>query len=222
MGLSFSAVAADAKDPLVSEARAVAGEEWTYRIQRSAEPWVCGEKKQQHCVEQQVLIHNDSDRTLECLLRVDYKEADGKLLGADSSQALILPHEERRVHGRVTYDDAQLEVRQADCTARAPYQHLPFAGDCKNTMRGKPLETYYPESALVRSLEGPVVVVFTLPTAAGPARDVHVAESSLVPDLDAAAVKFISDQQFTTACPGKTFDMRVRFRLHELRAGGLN
>ena len=45
----------------------------------------------------------------------------------------------------------------------------------------------------------------------GAALEVKVAESSLVPALDAAALKCVADQRFTTQCPGTRYDLRVRF-----------
>jgi TonB family protein len=82
-------------------------------------------------------------------------------------------------------------------------------------MRGKPFETYYPAEAKEKPMQGPVIIAFRLDVREGNAKDVVVAESSLHPVLDGAALKFVRDQEFLTNCAGNQFDVLVRFKLRD-------
>ena len=199
---------------LVSAEQTVEGGHWTYILSRSAVPWTCGARYgQQTCVDSEVSVDNQSGRTLECKLRVDYRAADGRMMASFDAPALILPRSRVRVHRNIIEPSMQPELKRFDCIARAPYQRVPKVEGCTYEMKGPMLEEYYPPSAVRQSLEGPVVVAFTLPKDSGKAAEVIVAESSLVPELDAAALEFLADQRFTTRCPGTRFDMRIRFQL---------
>lgn len=199
---------------LVSPDQPVEGGHWKYTMSRSAVPWNCGGKHgQQTCVDAEVSVDNQSGRTLECKLRVDYKAPDGRMLASFDAPAVILPRSQARVHRHIIVPDTLSEVKRLDCIARAPYQRVPKVEGCTYDMKGPLLEEYYPPSAVRESLEGPVVVAFTLPKDAGKAIEAVVAESSLVPELDTAALRFIADQRFTTPCPGTRFDVRIRFQL---------
>lgn len=206
----------------VSEKHPVEDGQWNYLVTRSVTPWACGESKRQLCVIQSVLVDNDSGRTLECSLRVEYKLPNGGLWASFDSPAVILPHEQASVHRRITFSEPQAEVQHLSCVGRPPYQRLPKKPGCDYQMHGSGLETFYPETALRRSLEGPVVVTFSLAKTSGKAVDVHVAESSLIPELDEAAISFIQSQRFNTNCAGTPFDLRVRFRLHDQLLAGVN
>jgi TonB family protein len=222
LALDLPAGAAEDIDVRISESHPVEDGQWSYAVTRSADSWSCGKSNQLRCVAQGVTIDNLSGHTLECTLHVDYKMPDGNVLQSFDTPALVLPHEKSSVHRRITYAEPQAEVRSLSCIARPPYQRLPKNAQCNYQMHGDPLETYYPESALRRSLEGPVVVAFSLVTTSGGASDVRVAESSLVPELDAAAIRFIQAQRFNTNCPGTSFDLRVRFRLRDQLLAGVN
>jgi TonB family protein len=199
---------------LMSLEQPVEGGHWKYILSRSAVPWSCGGKNgQQTCVDAHVSVDNQSARTLECKLSVDYKAPDGRMLASFDAPAVVLPRSQARVHRQVIIADTLSEVRRLDCISRAPYQRVAKVEGCTYDMKGPALEEYYPPSAVRQSLEGPVIVAFTLPKDAGKATGAVVAESSLVPELDTAALKFIADQRFTTPCPGTRFDVRIRFQL---------
>jgi TonB family protein len=199
---------------LVSAEQSVQDGYWNYTLSRSTTPWTCGARHgQQTCVDSEVSVDNQSGRTLECKLRVDYKAPDGRMLVSFDAPAVILPRSQARVHRNIIDPSTLSEVKRFDCIARAPYQRVPKVEGCAYDMKGPLLEEYYPPSAVRQSLEGPVVVAFTLPKESGKAAETIVAESSLVPELDAAALEFIADQRFTTRCPGTRFDMRIRFQL---------
>ncbi len=224
IGLLACAAPAGAEDAIVqtSEKHPLEDGQWSYLVTRSTAPWACGESKRQLCVAQGVLIDNDSSSTLECSLRVEYKLPNGGLWAAFDTPALILPHEKTSVHRRFTFAEPQAEVEHLSCVGRPPYQRLPKNPGCDYQMHGSGLENFYPESALRRSLEGTVIVMFTLANTSGHAVDVHVAESSLIPELDAAAISFVQSQHINTNCPGSHYDLRVRFRLHDQLLAGVN
>lgn len=48
-----------------------------------------------------------------------------------------------------------------------------------------------------------------------------MAESSLIPEPDEAAISFIQSQRFNTNRAGTPFDLRVRFRLHDQLLAGV-
>jgi TonB family protein len=222
LAFNLPAGAAEEIDVRISESYPVEDGQWSYAVTRSADSWSCGKSNQRRCVSQGVSIDNLSGRTLECTLHVDYKMPDGSIVQSFDTPALVLPREKTEVHRRITYSEPQAEVRNLSCIARPPYQRLPKNAQCSYQMHGDPLETYYPEVALRRSLAGPVVVAFSLVTTSGAASELRVAESSLVPELDAAAIRFIQAQRFNTNCAGASFDLRVRFRLRDQLPAGVN
>jgi TonB family protein len=200
----------------VSEDHAVQGGRWRSTLKRTAEPWACGTKKQERiCVEHSVVIENRSPRTLECFANFVYTPALGGAITDRHVPGLVLPNAAREIRGRVTVSDTKVELAHLYCVERAPYARVRKSADCKYEMFGKAFETYYPEAAVRQTLEGPVVVSFLLPKRNGAATEVQVAESSLVPLLDTAALRFVTDQRFTTSCPGTRFDMRMRFELRD-------
>ena len=203
-----------------SEEHVVTNGSWRYLVKRTERPWTClVAGKAGSCVEHAVVIDNSSPQTLECSVRLEYQAADGTVVGDGAKPALVLARISQEVHGRVTAADTALTVAQVDCAPRAPYVRIKKTAGCEYQMFGKALESYYPQFAMQAALEGPVVVSFLLPERNGAAREVTVAESSLVPALDAAALKFVADQRFTTKCPGTRFDMRMRFELRDRYLG---
>lgn len=203
------------RDVTVSESRAIASGSWNYALRRSSHAWSCDEKQTSGklCLEHIVTVNNDSAETLVCQLRVDLKRADGTAAGNFVAPVLVLPRTRPDVHTAVTDDQTQASITSLDCVARAAYKRVARVPGCKYEMMGKPFETYYPAEAKLRSLQGPVIVSFQLHKRLGPARDVSIAESSLQPLLDDAALKFIRDQDFLTNCPDQRFDVLMRFKL---------
>jgi TonB family protein len=110
-------------------------------------------------------------------------------------------------------------MSRLDCRPRAPYVRIKKSAGCSYEMFGKAFESYYPAAALQQTIEGPVVVSFLLAEGNGKATELHVAESSLSPLLDTAAVRFISDQRFKNSCPGTRYDLRMRFELRDRYLG---
>jgi TonB family protein len=129
--------------------------------------------------------------------------------------SLVLPRTSPELNATITDDQTEAEITSLECLARAPYQRVAKVSGCKYDMMGKPFETYYPPEARLKSQQGPVIVSFLLGQRLGPAQEVTVAESSLVPLLDDAALRFIRDQDFRTNCPGQRFDVLMRFKLRE-------
>lgn len=203
-----------------SEDHAISSGSWRYIVKRTQRPWACVVAgKASSCVEHALVIDNSSPQTLECAVRLEYTAADGTVVSDGAKPVLVLTRISQEIHGRVTAADTTVTVAQVDCVARPPYARIEKVAGCEYQMFGKPFESYYPQFALQAALEGPVVVSFLLPKRNGAALEVKVAESSLVPALDAAALKFVADQRFTTKCPGTRFDMRMRFELRDQHLG---
>lgn len=200
----------------VSEPRATPSGTWRYTLKRSVEPWPCDDNAaQRRCLEHVVAIDNQSSETLDCRLRVEYRGADGRVGRSFEGPLLVLPRTNTDVHGMFTDATAQADLQALDCRARAPYPRLPRSADCQYNMMGKPFETYYPPEAKVASQQGPVIVSFLLDRRQGSAKQVAIAESSHVPVLDQAALRFIRDQEFITNCPDRRFDILMRFKLRD-------
>jgi TonB family protein len=202
------------------EDHAVDGGAWRSTLERTDQPWACsagGERLT--CVEHTMLVDNQSPNTLECYAEFVYSPAHGDPVVDRNVPALVLPRSSREIRGRVTLSDTRAAVSRLDCRARAPYVRIQKTADCKYEMFGKELETYYPPAAAQQAIEGPVVVSFLLPDRNGEAQDVTVAESSLSQFLDAAAVRFISDQRFKNSCAGMRYDLRMRFELRDRYLG---
>lgn len=200
----------------VSEDHAVDGGRWYSVLKRTGTPWACASKQEQlQCVEHSLVVDNQSPQSLECIAGLAYVTADGTRVNDADVPALVLPRTSHEIHGRITAVTTQIEVTRLDCRARPPYTRLPVAAGCKYEMFGNPLEDYYPPTAVSLALEGPVTLSFVLNSRSGAASEVTIADSSQVRMLDEAARRFVSDQRFTTACPGTRFDMRVRFTLRD-------
>ena len=203
-------------DVRVSEDRVTDTGKWSYAVRRSAQPWACDENAPEPmCIEHVVTFANESPQTLECSLHVDYKRADGSLETSFDVPALVLPRTKPDMHSLVTGVGTSADVTRVSCFARTAYKRVPKVEGCKYEMMGKPFETYYPPEARRGALQGPVIVAFLLDRREGVARDIVVAESSLVPSLDAAARQFIRDQTFLTNCPDTRFDVLMRFKLRD-------
>ena len=207
-----AAESAPLTDVVVSEETATPSGAWQYKLSRSANAWPCNGGS---CVEQVVTVLNHSHQTLECRLRVDYKGVDGMIVRSFDGPAVVLPNTTPVVHSLTTDSTLTAEIASVFCTARAPYQRIAKPANCKYDMFGEPFERYYPPDAMERSLQGPVIVSFELRSANGAAKDLVIAQSSLVPVLDDAARRFISDQMFSTNCPGQRFDILMRFKLRD-------
>ena len=203
-------------DVATSEDHAVDGGTWRSTIRRTAQPWACGSKREATtCVENTVLIDNRSPQTLECFGGFGYTSPEGVPINDPDLPALVLPRTRHEMRGRTTTADTRFAVASLECRARPTYVRIKVADGCKYEMHGDPLENYYPAAALGQSFEGPVTLSFVLAQKNGPATEVAVADSSLIPVLDAAARRFIGDQNFVTNCPGTRFDMRMRFKLRD-------
>jgi TonB family protein len=201
-------------DVVVSDSREAESGKWNYILRASAQPWPCSENAPTPlCTEQVLIVVNESPQTLECNLHVDFKRADGALERSFDGPALVLPRTKPEVHSMVTDATTKAEVRQLSCHPRAPYKRVKKVEGCKYEMMGKPFESYYPPEAKRLAQQGPVIVSFLLDRREGAAKEIAVAEGSLVPSLDAAARQFIRDQTFVTNCPDTRFDILMRFKL---------
>jgi TonB family protein len=199
-----------------SQPQPTASGSWHYVLRRSSQAWSCGEGGSSRlCLEHVVAVSNQSGETLECKLRVNFLREDGGVVNTFEGPMLVLPRTSPEIHAAITDDRTRAEIAALDCRARAAYQRIAKTPGCSYTMMGKPFETYYPPEAKRKSLHGPVIVAFLLDQREGAAREVTVAESSQVPMLDAAALRFIRDQEFRTSCPGTRFDVLMRFKLRD-------
>ncbi len=201
------------EDVTVSDPGATPSGSWRYTLRRSSQPWAC--EGNSRCLEHLVNVANDSDETLDCRLRVEYRDARGAVGRTFDGPLLVLPRTNTDVHSMITDAATQADLRYLDCRARAPYRRLPKDPGCQYNMMGTPFETYYPAEAKKASQQGPVIVSFLLDRREGGAKEVAIAESSHVPVLDQAALRFIRDQHFATNCPDRRYDILMRFKLRD-------
>lgn len=195
---------------------AVDGGAWSSMLLQSATPWPCvsaGAAAQ--CVEHSVVIDNRSPQTLECTAAFASEGGATPPVNGPDMPALVLPRTTHEIRGPIVTAERTVRLSYLDCRARPPYQRLSRDPVCKYEMFGNPFEGYYPAAAVTQALEGPVVIAFQLPERNGHATGIAVAESSLVKSLDEAATRFVTDQRFTTNCPGTRFDVRMRFTLRD-------
>jgi TonB family protein len=210
------------RDIRVSEAQPTASGTWQHVLRRSAQAWACSETAAAgKCLEHTVTVNNQSGETLVCQLRVDFKRG-GAVVKQYQGPALVLPRTSPELNSTLTDDQTEAEISSLECLARAPYKRIPKVAGCKYDMMGKPFESYYPPEARLNSQQGPVIISFLLGQRLGPAQEVTIAESSLVPLLDEAALRFIRDQDFRTNCPGQRFDVLMRFKLRDQVLAGAN
>jgi TonB family protein len=204
------------RDMSTSQPQTTASGSWNYVLRRSSQAWVCTDTRGSGmCVEHVVAVSNQSNETLECKLRVNLVREDGSVASTFEGPMLVLPRTSPEVHAAISDDKTHAEIIALDCRARASYQRVAKTAGCHYDMMGKPFETYYPAEAKQKSLHGPVIVAFLLDQRRGTAKEVTVAESSQVPMLDAAALRFIRDQELRTNCAGTRFDVLMRFKLRD-------
>jgi len=203
-------------DVTISEPRETESGKWSYILRGSANPWPCNEASPTPlCTEHVMIIANESPQTLECDLHIEFRRADGSFDTKFYGPALVLPRTKPEVHSLVTDAGTRADVKRLSCHGRAPYKRIKKVEGCRYQMMGKPFETYYPPEARSASQQGPVIVAFLLDRREGAAKEITVAESSLVPSLDAAARQFVRDQTFLTNCPDTRFDVLMRFKLRD-------
>jgi TonB family protein len=204
----------------VSEDHAIEGGKWNSRVLRTADPWTCGTgQDERRCVEHSVIVDNPSTQSLECTAAFSSQSGSTPALNGPDVPALVLPRTSHEIRGPIATTDTKVELAHLDCRARPPYRRLKVAPECKYQMFGRPFEEYYPAVAVSQALEGPVVVAFLLPDRNGRASEIAVVDSSLVYSLDEAAKRFVSEQRFSTDCPGTRFDVRMRFTLRDRYVG---
>jgi TonB family protein len=203
-----------------SESHAVDGGSWNSLLKRTADPWACGTGKDaRQCVEHSVVVDNQSPQTLECIAAFSSQAGGAPALDGPDVPALVLPRTSHEIRGPIATTDTKVELSHLDCRARPPYRRLKVAPECKYQMFGQPFEEYYPATAVSQALEGPVVVAFLLPERNGRASEIAVVDSSLVLSLDEAAKRFVTEQRFSTNCPGTRYDVRMRFTLRDRYVG---
>jgi len=203
-------------DVTVSEPGELESGKWNYVLRSSANSWPCKEGSTSPlCTELVMFIVNDSPQTLECDLHIEFRRADGTFDSKFYGPALVLPRTRPVVHSIVTDPGTKADIKRLSCHGRAPYKRIKKVEGCRYEMMGKPFETYYPPEARAAAQQGPVIVSFLLDRREGAAKEIVVAESSLVPALDAAARQFIRDQTFLTNCPDTQFDVLMRFKLRD-------
>jgi TonB family protein len=212
---AFAQTVSPTVDVFVSPDQPAATGHWRYLLRSSKQPYYCHEAgANTRCVDHEVVVENETQETLECRYQVDYKSADGTLVKSFDAPMLVFARTRPQVHAWITAPEVRSQVSWLSCRARAPYKRLAKVSGCSYEMLGKPFESYYPDEAKLKSLQGPVIVAFELTSRYGPAKGAAVVESSLAPLLDAAALRFIRDQDFRTNCPGQ-YDVLMRFRLQD-------
>ena len=200
----------------VSPPQALAEGEGTWRYHQLVEdlPGACSQDNAHSCVRHILLVDNDSNDTLECTAHETYDAADVYHSTERVTRRVVPPGKAVTVLTDLVDKQAKVTSAVVECTARASFPYPQIAPECSFQIKSAdPLESFYPATSQRLAEEGPVVLMFTLTQAEGPASDVIVTGSSLSSRLDEAAVKYIGSVTFTTPCPGTRYPITVRFQL---------
>lgn len=187
---------------------------WRYLLARDDVPRPCGTSGNEQCLYRAVIVMNESDETLECAGQITYEGTDIAGNKTTRSQALVAKRTSRIVASSLANRSISASVFEAQCNARESLPPLDTPANCKyEVVQPIAIADYYPPASRQAGEEGPVTVEFTLRGKAANPTNVKVAESSLFPALDAAAVKAVSDMVMSTSCARTSYRLRVSFQL---------
>lgn len=189
---------------------------WSYSLLRDDTLHACGDKGEAQCYLRMVFVRNGSDQALECKGTITYDGTD--ILGKPSAERRVLVPEKsmRGIVVSAAEQSVNASTFDADCAARAPLPPLDTPAGCKyEVVKPVSIGDYYPESSRSANEEGPVVVEFTVKGAADHPTDVKVASSSLYPNIDAAAVKAVTDMVMSSTCKKAKYRLKLSFKLQQ-------
>lgn len=184
---------------------------WFARYLRAPQTVECLSNKEAQCRDQRLEVVNESKVDLLCKAMVP--TVDGN---SEERQVLVPQERTREVAAGFLSGDQSLKLRTVTCSALPPMPALdpaPPAGCRPEAIDGQGLEAFYPAVSRALQEEGPVTVYFKLMEPEGKATGIFVGQSSLSQQLDQAAMLYIANLTFKTACPKSQFRLRVRFKL---------
>lgn len=166
------------------------------------------------CDEFSLVVRNRSSSTLRCRGAIRYPQPNPDGM-TDTERTIIVPVGKTWTVVRADAPiDAKDVVREADCTAEPPLPPSSKPAECKSTItHSVDLANYYTKAAQDAQQEGPVFLEFTLGASPANPTDIKVLQTSLYPEIDAAAVRMFGDIQMTTNCVGQRFRSMAVFRL---------
>ncbi len=189
------------------------GEGWTARYLRAPQTVECLGRSDLQCREQRLEVTNEAKVDLLCKALVPTEED-----GSDERLVLVPPGRKKTVAGAFLVADRTLKLRTVRCETLPVLPDLapaPPTGCRPESIAGQGVEAFYPPLSRQLLEEGPVTVYFRLESAEGKATQLQVVQSSLSTQLDQAALLYVANQTFKTACPQHQFRLRVRFRIDD-------
>jgi TonB family protein len=161
-------------------------------------------------------LGNKNSEFLACKIEMRAKDfvTGNPVKAALSREVLIGPGAQRRlVLGDVNGDPDKKTVT-ATCTAMPKLAADLAAGKCRAKLAGSiDVESFYPESAKSRGVEGSAVVRYYLPPGAEYPTDAEIAASSGDVSLDDAAIATVRSGKFTHDCAYGLSQIRIAFKL---------
>lgn len=205
------------KEPRVlAEGKAPDGAAWIWQLQYWPGSDRCVGNGKPECGTEVFHIRNDTDDVLECWTSIQYKlnrripkEDRGAYQQVEGTR--IRPHDAWSDPVILPAYGLPVASQSVECKPYKPEPLLPRVEGCTFKSQGPPLADFYPEESQRIEEQGRVRVRFFLEKEQGAPTQVHVVDSSLSKRLDESAIKFVQSQQMTTACPGKMYEIGVRF-----------
>ena len=194
----------------------VPGGSWIYYLVRDDSPRRCSGQGPADCLYRAVHVRNDSDSVLECKGEISYEGTDASGNATARSQVLASERGTFLLVESLAKQGVNAQTFDATCTPRAPLPPLKTAANCKyEVVQPVAIGDYYPTAAREAGDEGPVTVEFTLAGKAAHPTDVRAVASSMFPELDAAAVKAVTDMVMSSTCPKARYRLKVSFQLEQ-------
>lgn len=187
---------------------------WSYSLYRDDTPRACGEKNAQDCFVRMLYVLNGSEQSLECSGSISYEGTDIAGHPTTEYRALVPEKSARGIVISAAERSTNASTFDANCTPRAALAPLDTPPTCKyEVVQPVSISDYYPDASRRDNEEGPVVVEFTLKGKADHPIDAKVVASSLFPNIDAAAIKAVSDMVMSSSCKNSRYRLRLSFKL---------
>jgi TonB family protein len=201
---------------LLLASAALSQEPWPYEYMRGEYVVPCPEKAEDSCVYHRLVVDNQSDDVLECRGQIAYSAVNRDGQTSKSHPSVVDAKSRKAVLSDVAAPDVNASSHGMNCKVR------PRPDDSKLTPQCKPIITAKPTGSIDYSIEsrnagreGPVLLEFSFSDKDGAPTNIVVVGSSLWPELDASAVKYVGQYRGYTDCKQGRFRMPLTFKLRE-------
>jgi TonB family protein len=163
-----------------------------------------------------LVVDNQSDDTLECLGNISYNGANRDGQSSRSHPAVVDAKSRKAVLSDVAATAVIATSHSVNCKVRPRPDDSKLTPQCKATISAKPTGSIdYPIESRNAGREGPVLLEFSFSDKDGAPTNIVVVGSSLWPELDASAVKYVGQYRGYTDCKQGRFRMPLTFKLRE-------